>query len=68
MYREHGDEVIALQVAALDASAAADTLLVAAAGRLLNVPADEPPSQALRELGADVAGRQHEMRLAIEPP
>jgi GNAT superfamily N-acetyltransferase len=69
VYREQGEEVNALQVAARDASAAADALLAAAAGRrlrLLNAPAGEPPSQALRELGADVAGRQHEMRLAIE--
>ena len=66
--RERPEAVGVLQIAAADAGAAADVLLAAAGGRALrlsNAPAGEPASQALGDLGAEVAGRQHEMRLAL---
>jgi GNAT superfamily N-acetyltransferase len=69
VYRERGDAVTVLQIAAVDEAAAADVLLAAAGGRplrLSNAPAGEPVSHALRHLGADIAVRQHEMRLSLE--
>jgi GNAT superfamily N-acetyltransferase len=65
---ERADAVTVLQIAAIDASAAAGVLLAAAGGhalRLSNAPAGEPASDALEQLGAQVAVRQHEMLLAL---
>jgi GNAT superfamily N-acetyltransferase len=66
--RERAEAVTVLQIAAVDAGAAADLLLAAAGGRplrLSNAPAGEPASQALEALGADVVLRQLEMRVAL---
>jgi hypothetical protein len=66
---ERGDQVSVLQIAALDADAASDALLAAADGqrgvRLTNVPGDEPAATAMRELGAELVARQHEMLLRL---
>jgi hypothetical protein len=71
VFRERPEAVTVLQIAAGDARAARDLLLAAAGGRALrlsNAPAGEPASQALARLGAGVAGRQYEMRLALGQP
>jgi hypothetical protein len=61
--------VSVLQLAALDVEAAGGALLAAANGqrsvRLANVPEDEPASSAMRELGAQLVARQHELRLRL---
>lgn len=66
---ERRDRVSVLQVAALDAQAAAAALLAAGGGirsvHLANVPHDEPASIAMRELGARLVARQHEMLLRL---
>jgi ribosomal protein S18 acetylase RimI-like enzyme len=56
------------QIAALDEDAASRLLRCAAgAGPLIlgNVPDDDPASQAMARLGAELVARQHEMRLAL---
>ncbi len=69
LFTDGREQVTVLQIAARDESAARDVLRAAAgAGRILrlaNVPADDPASRALEELGANVVARQHEMRLAL---
>jgi ribosomal protein S18 acetylase RimI-like enzyme len=66
---ERADHVSALQFAALDAEAAAALLLAASGGkrslRLANVPEDGPASGAMRDLGAQLLVRQHELRLNL---
>jgi ribosomal protein S18 acetylase RimI-like enzyme len=66
---ERGDQVSVLQIAALDTEAARDALLAAADGhrgvRLTNVLDDDPASTAMRELGAELVARQHEMLLSL---
>jgi ribosomal protein S18 acetylase RimI-like enzyme len=66
---ERGDQVSVLQIAALDAQAASDAVLAAADGhrgvRLTNVLDDDPASTAMRELGAELVARQHEMLLRL---
>jgi GNAT superfamily N-acetyltransferase len=66
---EGAESVSALQVAALDAEAAGAALLAAAGGkrsiRLANVPDDEPSSRAMRDLGARLVTRQHELLLRL---
>ncbi len=73
VYRSHpeaeGGPPGVMQIAARDADAA-EALLAAVAGenggfRLLNAPADEPPSLACERLGARAEVRQHEMRLTL---
>ncbi len=69
IYRENGERVSVLQVAALDRDSAADALLAAArAGRslrLANTSLDDPASCALHALGAEQVARQHEMLLRL---
>jgi ribosomal protein S18 acetylase RimI-like enzyme len=69
VFREVRDTVSVLQVAAHDQSSAAEVLIAAASGpgnlRLSNVPGDDPASQTLAGLGANVVARQHEMRLSV---
>ncbi|HEY2790180.1 MAG TPA: GNAT family N-acetyltransferase [Gaiellales bacterium] len=64
-----GATLSVLQAAAVDAVAAAEVLLAAAAGerdvRFTNAPSDEPFSQALEQLGGRLVARQHEMRLGL---
>jgi hypothetical protein len=66
---ERGDQVSVLQIAALDSEAASDALRAAGDGqrsvRLTNVPGDEPAATAMRELGAELVARQHEMLLRL---
>jgi hypothetical protein len=57
-----------LQITAPDEAIAATLLSSTARARPLslgNVPADEPPSQAMASLGGELVARQHEMRLAL---
>ena len=69
VFRDDGDPVRTLQIAAVDRGAAADALLAAAGRdrglRLSNAPADETAGRALARLGAHPTVRQHEMRLAL---
>jgi ribosomal protein S18 acetylase RimI-like enzyme len=69
IFRQDPEQVVVLQVAALDDDSAADALLAASGGewdlRLSNAPAGEPPSRALERLRAVPFARQHEMRLAL---
>jgi GNAT superfamily N-acetyltransferase len=66
---ERPDRVSVLQVAALDAQAAAAALVAAGGGtrsvQLANVPEDEPASIAMRELGARLIALQHELVLRL---
>jgi ribosomal protein S18 acetylase RimI-like enzyme len=66
---EREDKVSVLQVVALDSEAARAALLAAADGKhsvgLTNVPEDDPASGAMRELGARLVARQHELRLML---
>lgn len=66
---ERGDQVSVLQIAALDSDAARDALLAAGNGqrgvRLTNVLCDAPEATAMRELGAELVARQHEMLLRL---
>jgi hypothetical protein len=58
-----------LQIAAHDTEAAGGALLAAAGGnrslRLTNVSEDEPASSAMRQLGARLLARQHELKLTL---
>lgn len=69
VFRDDADPVTTLQIAALDAGAAADALLAAAGPdrglRLSNAPVGEAPARALADLGAREVVRQREMRLAL---
>ncbi len=71
--KSDGVTVSVIQLAAADRAAARD-LIIAAAGdltlRLPNIPSDDMFSGVLRCLGASLATRQHEMRLAVSaaPP
>lgn len=69
VFRDDGDPVRTLQIAAIDDAAAAEALLAAAGPnhglRLSNAPVGEAPARALERLGARPVARQHEMRLAL---
>lgn len=71
LFRCEADTTRVFQIAARDDGVACDLLVAAATHgdgrplRLSNAPDGEPPSRALRQLGADALVRQHEMRLRL---
>lgn len=68
VFREQGERVTVLQIAALDDRSATEVLIAVAGDRslrLANIPIGEPVSRVLAELGGHELARQHEMLLSL---